>query len=548
MSDRLHSAHPVVEHRRGRRRGASAAGDLTSERGIRLHLRKVVVTPALLVLGLLSAAWTVQAVKSDLTAPAVVVATLGCGLVLAGANRRMATTARVIREQADRKLRRQADSHQAEVLASVEHLESVVAQGRRAFAEALAAVQRGEQPSVPARPSAHPTGDPLTDLAPALGHAQSEAVEAMVALAARSQRMPESAEDERTAAFVFMARRLHALVSRNLEALSDLENGVEDPDLLLQLFRIDHLATLTRRAVENLGVLGGETPRRVIRPLLLTTVLRQAVAETEQYARVRVLLPGDEVYLPGYAGPDVIHLLAELVENAAKFSPPKTQVLMRSEMVPAGLAIEIEDRGLPMSPQRLAELNHLLASPQGALQRAQLDLGQIGLQVAARLAQRHGIRVELRGNLLGGTQALVVLPGSLLLAAEGAKPDPEHRTSPIRATPATRAGGDGVEAGSSVPAAFPLVQRQSGPATTPDFAVRPAFGDSTGQDEPLADGRPTLPRRSRAAHAAPREASSHRTAPAGPPNAGLMARYKAGVRHGEQEIAADGSPLGRSSG
>ncbi|MFF5264642.1 sensor histidine kinase [Actinomadura viridis] len=284
------------------------------------------------------------------------------------------------------------------------------------------------------------------------------------------------------AVLVHVGRRQHALVSRTLQVLTALERGVEDPDLLHELFRIDHLVTRTRREAERVAVLGGETSRKTLKPLLLSTVLRQAVAEVEYYPRVRVVLPGYEMAVPGHAGPDVIHLLAELIENATRFS--EAGVLVRTEEVPAGLAVEVQDQGLTMSPERLAAMNRVLASPQegSSALHAGLRERHIGLLVVARLARRHGIQVQLWPNN-PGTRAQVVLPRTVLVA-----PKPQQAG---QVTADEQAAGD-----VHVPRVPPCGKDAPEPSSSPS----PASANSS---------RPALPRRS----AAPRR-------PAGQPQAG----------------------------
>ncbi|MEU6346890.1 ATP-binding protein [Streptomyces sp. NPDC046977] len=384
--------------------------------------------------------------------------------------------------------------------------DALVADTRTYLAGALEQLRRRERPVAVVHPPAAPGDDPL---AAALSRLRSDIAEAFAA--AGAEHTARLAQAEQAEVFVYIARRLHVLVSRALEALSEAERDVEDPELLHRLFTIDHLVTRTRRAVESLAVLGGETPRRVRKPLLLSTVLRQAVAEIEQYPRVRAVLPGTELALPGYVGPDVIHLLAELVENAARFSPPETQVILRAEQVLAGVVVEVEDRGLAMSPQRLAAMNQLLTMPDAVDMRSQLEAGQTGLLVTARLAQQHGIRVELRTSLLGGTQAVVVLPHALLVAPE------EPRTAGARPTEAP-----------VPPTGLPASQR----VASPRRSRAAASSATTGQRPPGSGaGRPDLPRRSVAPFAAPAplpDAVADR--PSAPPTTGLMAAFAEGQR------------------
>lgn len=217
--------------------------------------------------------------------------------------------------------------------------------------------------------------------------------------------------------FVNLSRRLQSLVHREIKLLDALENEVEDPDLLKGLFQVDHLATRIRRHAENLAVLGGSVSRRQwSRPVALTEVLRSAIAEVEHYSRVK-LVPPIEGTVPGHAVASIIHLVAELIENATMFAPPQTQVLLRSQQVTSGVAIEVEDRGLGMQRIDQERVNQLLANPEDINLDDLLRDGRIGLFVVSMIARQHGIVVRLQTNIYGGTQAVVILP-RLLLGAE----------------------------------------------------------------------------------------------------------------------------------
>ncbi|SCE15455.1 Histidine kinase-, DNA gyrase B-, and HSP90-like ATPase, partial [Streptomyces sp. BpilaLS-43] len=159
----------------------------------------------------------------------------------------------------------------------------------------------------------------------------------------------------------------------------------------------------------------------------MTEVLRSAVAEVEQYPRVKLVPPVDGT-LRGHAVADVIHLLAELVENATVFSSPHTQVLLRAQRVTAGLALEVEDRGLGMPGPEQKRMNTLLADPDQVNVAHLLQDGRIGLFVVASLARRHGIAVRLQSNIYGGTQAVLVLPQALL--GLDAQPEAQPGTAP----------------------------------------------------------------------------------------------------------------------
>ncbi|HEX8134241.1 MAG TPA: ATP-binding protein, partial [Actinomycetes bacterium] len=212
--------------------------------------------------------------------------------------------------------------------------------------------------------------------------------------------------------FLNLARRSQSLIDRQLELIDDLERTEADPDALENLFKLDHLATRMRRNSEDLIVLSGAEPaRRWTQPVPLVDVVRAALAEIEDYNRVE-LLPIDDVGVAGQAVADVVHLLAELIENATSFSPPGTKVQVAGQQVSNGYVLEIEDRGLGMSDEELVEANERLANPpvvDFALSR------MLGLYVVARLAQRYRIKVQLRHSWYGGITALVLLPPSVVV-------------------------------------------------------------------------------------------------------------------------------------
>ena len=229
--------------------------------------------------------------------------------------------------------------------------------------------------------------------------------------------------------FLNLARRSQSLIDRQLELIDDLERTEADPDALDNLFKLDHLATRMRRNAEDLIVLSGAEPaRRWSQPVPLVEVVRAALAEVEDYQRVE-LLPIDDIGLAGQAVSDVVHLLAELIENATSFSPPGTKVQIAGQQVSSGYVLEIEDRGLGMSDEELVEANERLANPpivDFALSR------MLGLYVVARLAQRYAIKVQLRHSWYGGITALVLLPPTVAVRA----PMPEALEAPSRQGPA----------------------------------------------------------------------------------------------------------------
>ncbi|WP_424210986.1 ATP-binding protein [Streptomyces sp. BI20] len=330
------------------------------------------------------------------------------------------------------------------------------------------------------------SADPFDGLAEDMRRSREHAQAAVRRVA--GHRVGDARDDRRVEVFVNLARRLQSLVHREISLLDTLEDTVEDPDLLRELFHVDHLATRIRRHAENLAVLGGAASRRQwTRPVDLSEVMRSAVAEVEQYTRVTVVPPAGGL-VRGHAVADVVHLLAELVENATVFSAPDTDVLVRAETVTAGLAVEVEDRGLGMPDEERRHLNALLADPDTVDVRDLLADGRIGLFVVATLARRHGIAVELGPNLYGGVRAAVVLPGALLGTEAGlltgagtatAGTEPDATGEPAGGAEARNgwaAHGATAHALGSIPAAAPTPTSTPAPAPVATHApgVHPA--------------------------------------------------------------------------
>ncbi|MDT0317454.1 sensor histidine kinase [Streptomyces millisiae] len=372
----------------------------------------------------------------------------------------------------------------------------------------LRKVERGERLKPPeGPPPAEPEEAPLDQLRHEIAVA-GYAAEAAVAQAATAGLA--GGADERVEVFVNLARRMQSFVHRQLEYLDELENDVEDPDLLKGLFQIDHLATRIRRHAENLAVLGGAISRRQwSRPVAMSEVLRSCMAEVEHYARIR-LVPPIEGTVRGHAVADVVHLLAELVENATEFSAPQTQVLLRVQRVTAGLVIEVEDRGLGMTATEQNRMNAVLSGAERLDVAQLLEDGRVGLFVVSTLARRHDVVVQLQSNIYGGVQAVVVLPHELLGdESEGVyvpssrpattPPPPPHLPPP----PAVPAGAPAVPIAASE-ARPPLPQRQrqqhlvpqlrDAPPATPGAFAAPGAGVDPGlmaafrRGASLADG------------------------------------------------------------
>ena len=216
--------------------------------------------------------------------------------------------------------------------------------------------------------------------------------------------------------YTSLARRNQSLLQRQLRLIDELEQKAADPAALADLFALDHLTTRMRRHAESLAVLSGAAPGRPFRdPVPVVDVIRGAMAEIEDYTRVVTPTVAADAVL-GPAAADMMHLLAELIENATLCSPSGTQVEVRAGLVAHGLAVEIDDRGLGIEPGRLEELNRMLASPPDF---DLADADRLGLFVTARLAARHGVRVSLRPSPYGGITAIVLMPASIIVPAAG---------------------------------------------------------------------------------------------------------------------------------
>ncbi|MFC5752052.1 nitrate- and nitrite sensing domain-containing protein [Actinomadura rugatobispora] len=344
--------------------------------------------------------------------------------------------------------------------------------------------------------------------------------------------------------FVNLARRNQALLHRQLSLLDTMERRTEDPAELSDLFRLDHLATRMRRHAEGLVILAGKSAGRGWRrPVPVVDVVRGAVAEVEDYPRVRVQ-PLPRVALQGTAVADVIHMLAEIVENATTYSPPQSPVRVSGHSVANGLVVEVEDRGLGMTEHDLTIANERLAEPP---EFDPSDSARLGLFVVARLARRHGITVSLRQSPYGGTTAIALIPAALITDVPEPEPAGRRGTGPMAAMPehaGISAGGGGgarpsgdtgpvrlvsnpppADAGrplasapplppapsvppvppvappAPVPPAPPAPAAPPAPPAPPAEPVRQSRDEPAQEQAPLAEGE--LPRRRRQTHLAP---------------------------------------------
>ncbi|MGW0628248.1 sensor histidine kinase [Streptomyces sp. NPDC002758] len=221
--------------------------------------------------------------------------------------------------------------------------------------------------------------------------------------------------------FVNLALRTLGLVERQLAVIEGLEEREQDPDRLATLFKLDHFATVMRRHSENLLVLAGtEHVQQHPGPVPLVDVVRAAVSEIERYERVRIAALPPHAHVAGFAADDLSHLLAELMENATSFSPPDLPVELSGWLLESGeVMLSVQDEGIGMTSERLERLNSRLSAfdPDTPYDQEGEDGLGLGLYVVARLAHRHGARVQLREQKQGGVAAVVVLPQTLLAQA-----------------------------------------------------------------------------------------------------------------------------------
>ncbi|MFE9702037.1 nitrate- and nitrite sensing domain-containing protein [Streptomyces sp. NPDC005930] len=325
--------------------------------------------------------------------------------------------------------------------------------------DVVARLERGEKVDVEsATPPLDYGRDELGQVAQAFNTAQRTAVHTAVELADTRRGFQK--------VILGIARQSQNLVNMQLGKLDALEREHTDPDILKGLYELDSTASQLRRYEENLVIISGEQPRRTWRePVSLVDILRSAVGEVAEYQRVE-LHADEEVALAPPAVADVIHLLAELIDNATAYSPAPNPVGVRAALVAKGLAVEIEDRGLGLSEEDYASFNAQLAvAPQFDVVALADDL-RLGMFVVARLAHRHGITVTLRPSPYGGTTAIVLIPHDIVVRE-----------------PVGGADGTGVPPGGA--------QDSRAPGGTASPASDPAGGE-----QPVRSSRPAPPARS----------------------------------------------------
>ncbi|WP_341717328.1 nitrate- and nitrite sensing domain-containing protein [Micromonospora sp. FIMYZ51] len=294
----------------------------------------------------------------------------------------------------------------------------------RRLPDVVERLRRGEQVDVARETSLADRGaDEIGQVAQAFTEVQKVAIQAAMVEVSLRRGLNE--------VFLNIARRSQGLVHRQLALLDRLERDAEDPDHLAELFRVDHLATRQRRHAEDLVILAGAAPGRGWRnPVAIVDLIRGAISEVESYDRVDITTVQAAGALGRVVG-DIIHLLAELIENATAFSPPDSRVEVSGEHVAHGYALSVSDQGLGMSPAAIEEANRKLArSPEFD----PAETARLGLFVVARLAARHNVRVRLRASDGAGLTAVVLIPTELITAEPSPLPEPE-------VPPAEEAGG-----------------------------------------------------------------------------------------------------------
>lgn len=367
----------------------------------------------------------------------------------------------------------------------------------------VARLRAGEQIDVAVEvPELDHGRDEIGQVAAAFNKAQQTAVSAAVQEARTREGI--------NAVFLNIARRSQAIVHRQLQVLDKAERAVDDPDQLDLLFQLDHSTTRERRNAENLIILGGgQLGRQWRNSVSLIEIVRSAIAEAEQYTRVTVGRFPDAL-VDGRAVADLIHLLAELIDNATSFSPPGSRIEVRGNPAGKGVVVEVEDQGLGIEPERRKMLNKMFRDPPSFGIMALSDDARIGFFVVAHLASQHNIRVTLMESTYGGIRAGVLIPNTLVEKPGGAR---EHRV----ADPAETAAADHAQTGGGTATQEALAAENEATqslwteprpeytaqdaATERSVLARPyAFGDAEAERKPSPrprdkDDRPALPRR-----------------------------------------------------
>ena len=412
----------------------------------------------------------------------------------------------------------------------------------------------GSDESVEIEPIAVSSTDEIGEVARAFDQVHREAVR----LAADEAML----RGNLNAMFVNLSRRSQSLVERQISLIDSLEQGEQDSGRLSSLFRLDHLATRMRRNSENLLVLAGhEASRRWSQPVPLVDVVRAAISEIEQYERV-VLNVQPGITVVGQAVNDVVHLVAELVENATTFSPEDTQVFVSGQpLTSGGVLLDVTDGGVGISDQEMGHANWRLDNP------PVVDVGvsrRMGLFVVGRLAARHGVRVRLRHTSAGGLTALVWLPDTV--AAQEGTPlgrlrrfeAEDYGPSPSLSAPPAGGAGGALPSRPGFSQAGSAAAQAAAAARIPRFSPSAPAGPQGPQLRPGTGPQPVGPAGGRPGNGAPRGFTPGQAAPPGPqgpavpgaalPGSGLTSPIQRNGTPGAGAPAGPASPASPASG
>ncbi|MEF9886858.1 sensor histidine kinase [Streptomyces sp. P9-A4] len=407
--------------------------------------------------------------------------------------------------------------------------------------------------------------DELTRLGEAFNLARTSAIEAAVRQADQHRGFERLLQR--------IARRTQQLIGQQLKKLDELERRHEDPEILDGLFDLDHLTARLRRYEENLVILAGGAPhRRWRKPVPLLDVLRSAQGEVQDYRRVVVDLDGSPWLAARAVGP-VAHVLAELAENALVFSRPPSPVEIRVAQVSHGLAIEVEDRGLGMDAEQLAEANELMVRPARMDLLAHSDDIRLGLHVVARLANQYGLRVEFRVSAYGGTRVVVLVPQEYVVTGPGAESGHAAGIGPVAVPDDASVPGPAPRAvvtplpGQPAPEPMPMSPSEPAPVITPLLPTQSAdtrddalptrvqgraLADVTALNRPHQQAQDEVqaqPAPQPLSQALPHPSPEHHSAPQPFPPARTAPRHAAPSPHAVPQAPAQaGQPFGAQPG
>ncbi|MEU5282652.1 ATP-binding protein [Streptomyces sp. NPDC020755] len=339
------------------------------------------------------------------------------------------------------------------------------------------------------------------------------------------------AETERSAAVAACANaagRMQALATSMLADLREMEHRHSDESVLGDLLHLDHRTAQAGRLADSIAVLtGARSGRRWAKPIVMESILRGAMGRIGSYQRVRLHSTSD-VAIAGHAAEGVMHALAELLDNAANFSPPTAEVHVYVEEVPAGIVITVEDSGLVMSEVQLRRAEKAVSAENQDL--TNLSGTRLGLAVVGRLARKHGLTVSFRPSARGGTGALMMLPQDLIsrspaptattpaqsVAAPAAAP--AALTAPAEPEP-SHASAAGTDTAGAAPAARSLAEDDASRPLTPAAESEPSGSSADSESETTgavpAFGESGLPKRRRGRTLAAAESRTGNATPGG---------------------------------